>query len=381
MIHRTSRTIKDFYTLFTSGMSLIEIQRLVNIEAKGTYDFYVRNMQNPIDENNSVKRFFVFAWRFFLTFLLKLTPARRLFYAIALLLLLLGFLYSQYFYAIYSGIIFSFLLALEVADKLMTRDELDLAREIQIELLPTQLINPAGYELAAYSEVAQNVGGDYYDMIPLSDGSMMVVIGDVSGKGLSAALYMVKVQTTLQILAKTETDPRMLLTQLNSYIYGQLKRNYFLTISLVRIYPNGAINYCRAGHTPAILYKSSVRQCSVLQPQGLALGMAPSEKNGSSATGSTVSKNGERCFEEMLEVHGTVLHKNDSLLLTTDGVIEMLNSAGKEFGQERLQEIVVERGDASAEELKNYLVSELESFQSGCELRDDVTIVVIKRVG
>ena len=382
MIERTTRRVRDFYNLFTSGLTVQEIERLVNVETRDTYAYYLRHVKPEKQQQGSIKRFVLLCWNLFLAFLLKLTPARRLFYAVAIFGLGYAFYRGELAYALYSFLIMNFLLALEVADKLITKDELGLAREIQLGLLPNHLSPPAGYDVAAYSEVASNVGGDYYDLIPLADGSTLLVIGDVSGKGISAALYMVKVQTALQLLAKDSTDPRELLVRLNRHLYGQLKKNYFLTISLLQVFPHGGMRLCRAGHTPALFCAGNTRLCTPLQPGGAALGLTPSGADNLDANlgWKTASKeNGNQLYEQLIETYSSVLQEGDIVFLYTDGVVETVDGAGQEFGEQRLKDLISGNAHASAENLKSTLVQELTSFRAGAELRDDTTFVVLKR--
>lgn len=382
MIKKTSKSIRDFYDVFTTGLTIKEIERLVNVEAKGSYEFYLRNVKPEAQQRNGVKRFLVFCWNMFRAFLLKLTPARRLFYAIAVFSLLYGWLYADWGYAVLGFVVVNFLLAMEVADKMITKDELDLAREIQLSLLPGVLRPPAGYDLSAYSEVAKNVGGDYYDHLPLPDGSSLAVIGDVSGKGISAALYMVKVQTALQLIAKDSGNPKDLLIRLNRHLYGQMKKNYFLTIAVVQLYPDGRFRYCRAGHTPAIFYQLHEERWTRLQPGGAALGLAPSGTltevmaEDAGANGA----NGDRHYEGMVDIHEGFMKTGDILFLYTDGVIEGVNSGQQEFGEQRVGDIVARNAKVSAEGIKTLMMQELLKFRANADLRDDTTFFVIKRL-
>jgi hypothetical protein len=379
MIKKTTESIRNFYDVLTSGMSVKELERLVNIDAKGTYEFYLRHVKPEAKQPKSIKNVFIFCWNLFLAFLLRLTPARRLFYAIALFGLFYSFYTSELSYAFYSFLVMNFLLALEVADKLITKNEIDLAREIQLSLLPHELSPPRGYSLAAHSEVALNVGGDYYDLLTLSEGSSLVVIGDVSGKGMSAALYMVKVQTALQLLARECSDPRELLIRLNRYLYGQLKKNYFLTIALVQLFEDGTFRYCRAGHTPAVLYHPFQGHWKKLRPNGAALGLTPSN-NGGSSSPIDQAWNGQRVYETTIETEQGELAPGDVLVLYTDGVVEGVNEGGHEFGEHRIIDVVARNGMSSAPEIKEALLWDLISFRGNAELRDDTTFFIIKRL-
>jgi serine phosphatase RsbU (regulator of sigma subunit) len=228
--------------------------------------------------------------------------------------------------------------------------------------LPQYTTSLPGFEVAAFSDAARSVGGDYYDFIPLADGSVLVVIGDVSGKGISAALYTVKVQTMLQMFARESAEPCDLLDRLNRQLYRNLKRNYFLTLALVRLYPSGEMTHCRAGHTPALLFDGEKKDCVWLEPKGLAIGI----------------KNGQE-FSKKLELSKRLLKPGDLLLLFTDGVIETANGKLVEFGENRLAQVFARSSQAPPESIKAMLLQELTLFRAGAELRDDTTFVVIKR--
>lgn len=357
-----------------SGLTSAEVEKLVSDDTRGMYTFYVKNMV-PLQPNESkVARFFKFGWYLFLAFLLKMTPARRLFYGIAVVLVVIAFWDDDLMKALYAVLILNFLLALELADKLVTRDELEFARKIQMSLLPGVTVPVKGFSVSAHSEIAASVGGDYYDLIPLADGSTLVVVGDVSGKGISAALYMVKVQTALQMLSREVSDPRGLAMKLNQYLYGQLRRNFFLTITILRAYPNGTVTYCRAGHTPGLLYNARKGTCSWMQPKGTAIGLAPPEGGGT---------NGEdihRIFEGSLVQERAKLRPGDSVVLYTDGVVESVNRMQEEFGQARLLQTILEAAGGGADSMKERLVDRLAGFRAGEELRDDTTFVILQRV-
>jgi sigma-B regulation protein RsbU (phosphoserine phosphatase) len=375
MVRKTLHSLRDFYRLFTSGLTSAEIEKLVNADTRGMYTFYVKNMPARNPDDSRFVRFFKFIWYLFQAFLLKMTPARRLFYAIALFLVILGFWDGDLMKLFYAFIVINFLMAMELADKLVTRDDLEFARQIQLSLLPDRVAPIEGFDVATHSEVAQSVGGDYFDFLPVEDGSTIVVIGDVSGKGISAALYMVKVQTALQMLAQETSHPRDLLLRLNEYLYRQLKRNFFLTVSLMRVYPNGEIQFCRAGHMPALRLDASRRTCSWIHPKGTAIGLAPPEQH------SDHRGNGEThtVFEKTLETEELVLDAGDTVILYTDGVIESVNRSDEEYGESRLMQVLLDSEGQGAEEVKVGLLKSISRFRGGEELRDDTTFVVLQR--
>lgn len=371
MLEQSQRAFRNFYNLFASGMSTAEIERLIKVDTRGMYEFYVRDMPKSAHAKNPWKRAFLFCKNLFLAFLLKLTPARRLLYALAGVLIIAGLWNRDLMLLFDAFLIMNFLLALELADKLITKDELAIAREIQLSLLPNHGLQAAGFEVAGFSDAARSVGGDYYDFIPLAGGSCLIVIGDVSGKGISAALYMAKVQTLLQTFARQTGDPRALLSLLNEHLLRELKRNYFLTLAIVRLEANGGAQLCRAGHTPVLLFERQRRECFWIKPQGLAIGLA------ANAHESPEAQNG--MFLEHLEVVERSLQAGDIMLLFTDGVSETFNLAQQEFGEERLQRILARHHQEAPEAIRTALLRELAGFRRGAELRDDTTFVIIKR--
>jgi len=360
--------------IFIRDLTWNDFNRSLSNDVRGMYQFYTKNIKPEEGNKNRIKRSIKFLWFLFLAFLMKLTPVRRLMYAIALIFIIVASSQEQITSAVYSFIIVTILLAMELADKLITKDELSVARDIQLSLQPFGVATLPGYEFAAHSEVAKEVGGDYYDVLTLPDGSTLIVIGDVSGKGISSALYVVKIQTALQLFAAETSDLRELLIRLNSHIYGQLKRNYFLSLFLVKLNSNGKIEYCRAGHPPALLFNASENNVSWLKPNGFAVGMAASSNGGQSIDQKTSADFG--CSLETKTLH---LQKGDLLFLFTDGVSESVNADGKEYGQERIAGLIKEMGNKGIEELRESIKHELVCFRAGADLRDDTTFVVLKR--
>jgi serine phosphatase RsbU (regulator of sigma subunit) len=263
---------------------------------------------------------------------------------------------------------------MELADKLITKDELSIARDIQLSLQPNSDMKLSGYELAAHSEAAKQVGGDYFDVLSLLDGSTLIVVGDVSGKGISSALYVVKMQTALQLFATETSDPKELLIRLNSYIYGQLKRNYFLSLFLVKLSSDGKIELCRAGHPPALLYRSTEKDISWIKPNGIAVGMAPTS-NGNAESKQKMNTD----FECSLENKFIQLEHGDVCFLFTDGVSESVDRDEIEFGLEKIAELIKSHASEPIGDLRQHVINGLSQHRAGADLRDDTTFVLLKR--
>ena len=373
MTPRVPRFLQSLHNILTRDLTWDDLNKSLNEDMRGMYEFYVRSMKSVEGERNGIKKSVKFAWHLFVAFLLKLTPPRRLMYAIAFMFIIVAMSEGKAASAVYSFIIITFLLAMELADKLITKDELSVAREIQLSLQPAGDVKVPGYELSAHSEAAKQVGGDYYDILNLQDCSSLVVIGDVSGKGISSALYVVKMQTALQLFAAETNDPRELLIRLNSHVYGQLKRNYFFSLFLVKLHSDGNVEMCRAGHPPALLCRAAGNTITWLKPNGIAVGMSPSSND------CVESEQKNICFSNSLETKSIQLEQGDVLFLFTDGVSESVDTDGKEYGLERIAELIRDHAGETVEQMRQYIITELSGHRAGAELRDDTTFVLLKR--
>jgi len=365
--------LQGLHNILTRDLTWDDLNKSLNEDMRGMYEFYTRSMKSVEGERRGIKRSIKFVWHLFVAFLLKLTPPRRLMYAIAFVFIIVAVSEGKAASAVYSFIIVTFLLAMELADKLITKDELSIARDIQLSLQPDSDVVVPGYQLIAHSEAAKQVGGDYYDILNLPDCSTLAVIGDVSGKGISSALYVVKMQTALQLYTAETNDPRELLIRLNSHVYGQLKRNYFLSLLLVKLLPDGKVELCRAGHPPALLCRAADKSITWLKPSGIAVGMA------TSSNGQEGSEQKTTCFSKSLETQSLQLEQGDVLFLFTDGVIESVDTDGKEYGLERIADLVKYCAGETVEQMRQHIISELTRHRAGADLRDDTTFVLLKR--
>jgi sigma-B regulation protein RsbU (phosphoserine phosphatase) len=180
-------------------------------------------------------------------------------------------------------------------------------------------------------------------------------------------------QTALQLYTAETNDPRELLIRLNSHVYGQLKRNYFLSLLLVKLLSDGKVELCRAGHPPALLCRAVDKSITWLKPNGIAVGMAPSS-NGDAGSEQKIT-----CFSNSLETQSVQLEQGDVLFLFTDGVIESVDTDGKEYGLERIAYLVKNCAGETVEQMRQHINSELTRHRAGADLRDDTTFVLLKR--
>ena len=250
---------------------------------------------------------------------------------------------------------------LSAAAKSRLESELELATKVQQALLPQQLPDIPGLELAAFSRPADIVGGDYFDFFRFRDGAYGLVIGDVAGHGMSASLLMASLQAALRTLVSDYEAPADVVQRLNLLFCHNIQLTKFVTLFLARFESQThSLTYCNAGHNPPLLYRAQSNgqePLSYLRPTGAAIGLVEEFPFGTETV---------------------TLTPGDMLLLYTDGVTEAINPHEEEFGQERLVELVRDGSHWSAHELARELRHRLREFTHGQPPADDITIVVCK---
>lgn len=252
----------------------------------------------------------------------------------------------------------------ELAEKERMKHELEIARQIQLASLPQQTPEVPGLEIAGRSIPALEVGGDFFDYLNGQQGHLTVVVGDVSGKGTSAALYMSKVQgiiRSLHGLAPSLTD---LFTRANRLLCNDMEKKSFIT-AVGATFDTGrkSLVLARAGHLP--LYRFSARSTGVeaVTPRGLGLGL---ENAG--------------LFSSELEETSFRYDRGDVLLFVTDGITEARDARNEEFGEERLLRILKEHSSSSATQMRDLILDEVRSYAGELPPHDDQTVVVVKAV-
>ncbi len=348
------------FDLYTSDLSYQEIERLIKREAGEVYEFFAKEIPKPDHNRNRITRGLIFARSLFNAFIMKLTPARRFFYLVALLFFIVGYANNKPGYVILSFVIFNLLLAFELADKLSARGELDVARKIQSDIIPKHSSKLFNYEVVSFYEPAREVGGDYFDIIE-GDERSYIFIGDISGKGMAAALYMVRVQSILHLLLETMKDIKDVVINLKKYFSKNLRREYFLTLISAVVESDGTIELSRAGHLPVFWFKSSTKEFEIICPQGIGIGF-----------------NDRGIFEKTLEIVKFQPSTQDIVFFYTDGVSETMNVLFQEYGEENIKRVIKNYAEKSATDIKNALLRSLASFRGTADQHDDVTFVILK---
>ena len=255
----------------------------------------------------------------------------------------------------------------QAAEKKRLEEELRIAHEIQMSLLPQGPLVMPGLSVTALCVPAREVGGDYYDFLPLDDHRLGVLIADVSGKGTSAALYMAELKGLVLSLSRIHTSPRELLIMANRIIAEHLDARSFITMTYAVIDLRAhTMTYARAGHTPLIFVPgpgAASRQARILAPDGLVLGLK--------------LDNGEM-FERLLEEETIPLHTGDLCLFFTDGISEAMNEADDCFGEERLGTLVAEHAHLPSDELRERVLRDIAAFVGAAPQHDDMTMILLK---
>jgi sigma-B regulation protein RsbU (phosphoserine phosphatase) len=257
-------------------------------------------------------------------------------------------------------------LLMEQAEKQRLEEELRIARQIQMSLLPQGAVTLPGLRVSALCLPAAEVGGDYYDLLPLSPTRMGVLVADVSGKGTSAALYMAELKGLVLSLSRIYESPARLLSEANRILAATLDPRSFITMTYAVVDTEArTMRYARAGHNPMIQFDAATGLTRVLTPPGLGLGI----------------DSGAR-FDEILEEAEVPLQDGDVFLFFTDGLSEAMNGRAELFGERRLRD-VIESADRQGEDesaLKDRILAAIRAFVGEAAQHDDMTMVILKVV-
>ena len=353
--------IRQNYRLLTSDLSLQDIMRELKSDASSTYQYYSREADPEYQGRARKPKFFRLVKNLFLAFIKKLSPVRRIAYLVVLFLFFSGLNDDGQGKVLLSFILLNIILAAELADKLTVKDELDVARNIQIGIMPKQPPDDQRFDIAFQYESANTVGGDFYDFLlsPKRDG-FIAMVGDISGKGMEAALHMVQVHTLIHSQPYPQ-DLSLMLLNLNAQLRNLFPSNQFLTGNFLSFKNGSVIEFCRAGHLPLYHYSADDRICRAISPSGLGLGLADQHR-----------------LKSSLEKVDIQSKSGDVLCLCTDGAIETENNQAQEFGEMRFRDAIKQHHRKSANEITLALLKEIAQFRGGVPKKDDLTLLVIK---
>jgi serine phosphatase RsbU (regulator of sigma subunit) len=244
-----------------------------------------------------------------------------------------------------------------IVEKERLERELELARDLQQSILPNEFPQPPGISFAARSRPARRVGGDFYDVIPLSEGRYGLVMADVSDKGMAAALFMALTRSLIRAEAKRRRSPRKVLLNVHKLLLEMSRAEMFVTVFYGVLDPmRGRLRYARAGHDHPLLFRSGGEVCRSLTAAGMALGFVE---------------------DVTLEEADAELYSGDRLILYTDGITHAESLTGEFFGIERLRQTVCNAGPVTAQELCDLIFERVGRFQVGAAQFDDMALLLL----
>jgi len=364
--------LSNFWFRVSEGRAIDDLWGQFVADAQASYGFYGKDVDwEEVQKLSHWRRPFHIARQFFWALMLKLSPARRVLLVIALLLLVFsGFgvhlgdsvVLDTRTEAI-AAILLLLLLSLELADKVIMKRDLEIAREIQNWLVPSQPPDVPGAEIAFSTRPQNSVAGDYYDAFyptvsAAEGGKLLLVVADVAGKSVPAALLMATMQASLRTIAGDDAPLDALVARLNRYASAYSLDGRRFTTAILGLYDpaTGDLTYVNAGHNAPVLRRTNLSM-EFLDKGGLPLGIEPSA---------------------VYETGKVTLRAGDALILFTDGVVEAFNSDGEEFGNGRWLNAIRTLPAATANQSLQYLMRQVDDFVGQTRQSDDITCLVFQ---
>jgi len=368
---RFTTQLRNFWQRVSEGRQIEDLWTQFAADARASYGFYGTDVD--WDEIKKLPRWrqpLQVAKQFFWALVLKMTPARRVLFLVALVIFLLSSLKLQigaFFldvkFEFVAAALFLLLLSLELADKVTMKRDLEIAREIQTWLVPSFPPEVPGAEIAFASRPQNSVAGDYYDAFfateaPADGGKLTLVIADVAGKSIPAALLMATLQASLRTIAGEGASLADLVMRLNRYACGySMDGRRFTTAVLAEYEPSTRrLSYVNAGHNTPILRRAN-GDMEKLDVGGVPLGIE------SAAPYESSTKD---------------LHPGDALIFFTDGVVEAFDENGAEFGNERWLAAIRSLPEVTAQESLHFLMTRVDAFVGATRQSDDITCMIFR---
>jgi sigma-B regulation protein RsbU (phosphoserine phosphatase) len=265
---------------------------------------------------------------------------------------------EQSAFALYNAIIYS-----EANEKKRLDHDLEIARDIQRILLPSEAPSVNGFEISGINIPARQVSGDYFDYIKVDDERLGVAIADVSGKGVPASLIMAICRSVLRSQATQNPSPADVLQKVNRQLYPDIKEDMFISMAyLILDHAHNGVILSRAGHDAPLLYKSSSQTVTPLKPPGMVLGI-----------------DSGNVFDRLTSDVAVPLERDDCLVLYTDGVTEAIDTEGDEFGVERVIQSLRASAMNGASAIVTRLIDDLRNFVGSHPQNDDITLIAIRK--
>jgi sigma-B regulation protein RsbU (phosphoserine phosphatase) len=364
---------RHFLRQYTEGLNVRDLRRLFDQDATHAYKVLTRDQATAEEPEDATRRFFHRAKVIFLGISYKLGPARRMLFVLCLFFCILGLVtpptfefytdqtsiqldFSPFWFLLcISGLLW--LLIVELVDRVRVRDELEVARKLQSDLLPDTSPVIPGYSFAHSYRTANEVGGDYYDFQTLPDGRLAILMGDASGHGIAAGLLMAISNATLKTALDVDPEPVAVASLLNAALYRTGDRRAFMTLFYGLLDPqSGGLTFVCAGH-PFPLLRRAGGQIDELGKGTLPLGL-------------------RRQID--LRAQSVVLEDGDLLVLFTDGLPESVSGPdGDAFGFQKIKQLLATIG--SPDRVHDRILLAFDQHIGHEPLTDDLTLVVISK--
>jgi serine phosphatase RsbU (regulator of sigma subunit) len=379
----TSRA-RRFFEQYTRDLMPADMERLFTRDTPEAYRFFARGIDfDKLAREPWYRRWFIHARLFFIAFTMRLSPARRVLYACALVSVLLGLvqLFDGFgttrlllwpftitifaprwapgtMWLLLAFVAANLVMLIEVADRLSLKGDLEIARDIQLAMLPRGVKTAGDAGVSGVTRPANTVGGDFYDILPLKDGRLVLAVGDVAGKGSPAALLMALFLATLRTLVDEGLESARLLERLNVQVLRHSPASRFITCSYGIYDPrDGGFEYVNAGHLPPLIRRRDGR-FDRLDGNGLALGMF----DGAS-----------------YESRRVTINAGDLLVLYSDGITEAENPSGRAFDESGLEDVLTRSAAVDSEAIGRAVLAAVDAHADGVRLADDLTVLVLAR--
>jgi phosphoserine phosphatase RsbU/P len=368
--------LRNFWRRVTEGLEVSQLWSQFESEARASYRLYSRDVEAKTPEGltprghhlHVIKEFF---WAVFE----KLSPARRVLLLLALILLIIphaGFQYTgdqgkvyavEFDLHFWAALLLLLLLILEIADRVVMKRDLQIAREIQTWLLPGTPPQIPGLVIAYATRPANTVAGDYYDVFPRpgrtnEENRVVLAVADVAGKSIPAAMLMATFQASLKTLSTAQVALPELAANMNRYACSNSQGGLRFTTAFLAEYDpdHRTVHYINAGHNNPILRRASGR-IELLDVGGLPFGILPDAK---------------------YDAATLTLAPGDWLIIFTDGLVEAVNARDEEYGEDRLLRAIEAGKSVTPAELLKRLMAELDLFVGNTAQHDDVTCMLLK---
>jgi serine phosphatase RsbU (regulator of sigma subunit) len=381
--------VPSFFDDYTRGLTPGDVQKLFTRDTPEAYRYFTRTIDTArLASEPWYRRWPIHARLVFTAFAMRLSPARRILYASAVVAAAIGML--QLFrgiaptrillfpfsivlplphwsdggvWLIAAVVLFNLLIFMEVADRLSLKGELEIARDIQLAMLPGGTRVAGDAVIAGVTRPANTVGGDFFDILDLPDGRVALALGDVAGKGSPAALLMALLLAMLRTLVDEGLDAARLLARLNVQVIRHSPASRFITLFYGVYDPaTGRLDYVNAGHLPPLLRRADgrIERIAGDGSGGLALGMFA---------------------QASYDTHTVTVEPGDVLLLYSDGITEAEDANGRPFDESGLAAVADRIASSGPEALGRAVIAAVESHAGDMRLADDLTVLVLCRSG